>query len=323
MVTYIAEIGNNHNGEFQLAREMAAAAVNAGADYVKFQIYNVDKFIAPRSPYFEEFNAERLTFNEFTELKQYVEGLGGRFLATPFDEDSLLFFIELSLGVIKISSGDFNNWDLLRRATESGQRLILSTGGATLEEIDRTYAYLQKRQASFSILHCVIEYPAPFEHLNLRTIPFLSNRYDCPVGYSDHSLGIEAALGAIALGADIIEKHFTLDPSLPGGDNEMSVAPGEFRRMVSEGNNIHQALGAPEKRVSESERGICGIVRRKFHAKCDIAKDTRLSEKNLILLRPENPMQGIDANGISKLIDRRVATDIKAGDLITEDVFEA
>ena len=316
-IIYIAEIGNNHNGDLKLAKKMIDAALEARADYVKFQIYNIHKFVAKGNLYFDDFISESLTFDEFSALKKYTEEKGGKFLASPFDEDSLHLLKDLGLNTVKIASGDMNNRQLLEQAVEMGMRLIVSVGGASPEEIEALDEFLNKHNADFAILHCVISYPASFPKLNLNYIRTLKESYACRVGYSDHSLGIEASLAAIALGAEIIEKHFTIDRALPGGDNEMSVLPDEFSRLKVEGNNIAIALGSANKTFSEAEKETKSLIRREFYAKRDIARGTALAEEDIILLRPSTPGQGFGPEHYYSLLGKVVNRDIKKGQCIS------
>lgn len=318
---YIAEIGNNHNGNIELAKKMADAAISSGSDYVKFQVYNIDKFINRASVYYKDFLTERLSFDAFKELKKHVELNKGRFLATPFDEDSLMLLHEMGLGTIKISSGDVNNKQLIGRAIDLGKNLIISVGGATLKEIDEMVNFLEKSTAKFSILHCIIDYPAKFQELNLNFITTLKKRYSCPVGYSDHSPGIEASLAAIALGAEIVEKHFTIDRTLPGGDNQMSVLPDEFKRLRREGSHIEEALGSLERKISKDELEVKKLIRRKFVAKRDILRNSPIGDEDLLLLRTSDPDAGFEAGSYAGLISKRALRDIKRGELITKELI--
>ena len=320
-VTYIAEIGNNHNGNISLAKEMIDAAIKAGTDYVKFQIYNIDKFMAENNPFYNDFVKERLSFDDFRELQSYTEGKGGRFFATPFDEDSMDLLGDIGLSVVKISSGDMNNQQLLLQAINLQMELIISVGGATLEEIDEMVRFLNDHNAKFSILHCIINYPARYEELNLGFITTLKKKYSCPIGYSDHSPGIEASLAAIALGAIIIEKHFTINRSLPGGDNGMSILPNEFRRLTREGNNITIALGNCKRSISEDEKRIKRMIRRKFVAKRDISEGAIISDDDLLPLRVAETEKGFDSGRYYDLIGKKTIMSIKQYDLITERLF--
>jgi sialic acid synthase SpsE len=320
-VQYIAEIGNNHNGDISLAKEMIDAAIASEADYVKFQIYNLDKLIDKKSLYYNEFVNESLSFDNFRELKDYTEFKGGRFLATPFDEDSMNLLNDIGIDIVKIASGDMNNKQLIQQAISQGKELIISVGGATVDEIDVMVRFLKDHNAKFSILHCIINYPARFEELNLGFIDTLKRRYSCPVGFSDHSIGIEASLAALALGATIIEKHFTTNRALPGGDNEMSILPDEFRRLTREGDNIGIALGNGKRSISEDEQRIKRMIRRKFVAKRDISEGSIISDDDLLPLRVVETEKGFDSGRYYDLIGKKTIMSIKQYDLITERLF--
>jgi sialic acid synthase SpsE len=319
---YIAEIGNNHNGDISLAKEMIDAAIASKADYIKFQIYNVEKFIDKKSVFYDEFVKESLSFDEFVELKEYTDSRGGSFLATPFDEDSMNLLNDIGINVVKIASGDMDNKQLIKQAISQGKELIVSVGGATVDQIDAMVKHLNDCNAKFSILHCIINYPARCEELNLGFITTLKKRYSCPIGYSDHSPGIEASLAAIALGAIIIEKHFTINRSLPGGDNGMSILSNEFRRLTREGNNITIALGNCKRSISEDEKRIKRMIRRKFVAKRDISEGAIISDDDLLPLRVVETEKGFDSGRYYDLIGRKAIANVKQYDLITEKLFE-
>jgi len=322
-IRYIAEIGSNHNGNKQLAKEMVDAALQARADYIKFQIYHVDKFVDRNSVYYHDFIAESLPLEVFSELKMEIENKGGRFLATPSDEDSLTFLHHIGCSTIKIASGDMNNRQLLQQAMGLQKELIVSVGGASLDEIDGMVAFLEKGKVTFALLHCTINYPATFEELNLNFIRTLKERYCHPIGFSDHSPGIEASLAAIALGAEIIEKHFTINRSLPGGDNSMSILPDEFRRMKEEGNHIKAALGQADKKLSVDEEKIRRLIRRKFAAKGDIPAGHVIDDMDLILLRVNEQQDGYEAEQYASLIGRRVLRPVTKGEIIIRDMIHA
>jgi N,N'-diacetyllegionaminate synthase len=317
-ITYIAEIGSNHNGDLRLALKMVDAALDAKADYIKFQIYHIDKFVDRNSIYYDDFISESLSFEAFEELKDHIEERGGKFLATPFDEDSMSFLHRMGVDTVKIASGDMNNTQLLQQAVGLGKKLIISVGGASLDEIDCMVDFLEKRKAVFSILHCVINYPAGFDELNLRFIRTLKKRYHHAIGFSDHSPGIEASLAAIALGAEIIEKHFTIDRSLPGGDNEMSILPEEFARLKKEGTHIKAALGSEEKSLSDGEEKIKKLIRRKFAARRDISQGSAIEDADLLLLRVNDYNEGYDADRYAFLIGKRLRRHIPQGKIITQ-----
>jgi len=321
-IKYIAEIGNNHNGDIVLAKEMIDAAIQAGADYVKFQIYNIEKFLEPNSLYFEEFAREALTYEDYIELKNYTTRQGGLFLATPFDEDSVKFLSDMKVDVVKIASGDMNNWQLLGAVATEGKKLLVSIGGASVTETTKTVDFLKTSGCEFAILHCTIEYPASMGELYLSQISRLKDRYRCQIGYSDHSLGIEASLGAIALGAEIIEKHFTIDTSLPGGDNSMSIVPAQLERLIREGDNIGLALGKGRRILGANEQKTKSLIRREFFAKRAIPNGSSLVDDDLILLRPSTPGDGLGADYYSRLLERKVNCDIGKGQIITSNLLE-
>lgn len=322
MAKFIAEIGNNHNGSIELAKKIVDAAVVANADIIKFQIYNLEKFIEKGNPYYNDFINEKLSFEAFAELKKYIEGKGKQFLATPLDEDSLQFLLDIGVSELKISSGDMNNWPLLEMAARSKKKIYISMGGGTIEEVDKTVSFLEQRGVNFTILHCVINYPSKFEELNLNFVTALKKRYpNHPIGYSDHSLGIEASLGAIALGAEVIEKHFTIDRSLPGGDNNMSILPEELARLVQEGTNIEIALGKENKSLSSNEVQVKKLIRRVFFAKRDISSGQQLVAEDLLLLRGKEPDRGLAADDYFALIQKNTKRSVKQGELIQWDML--
>lgn len=319
---FIAEVGNNHHGSLPLAKEMATAAIAGGADQVKFQVYDIDSFISPGNAYYQEFKSEALGPDDFADLKRHVEAGGCKFLATPFDRKSLLFLHELGLDTVKIASGDMNNFDLLGLVADLGKHLILSLGGASLAEIDKTVEFLKARKVDATLLHCIMSYPAPMSAQNLRFIPVLKQRYGLPVGFSDHTEGVEAPLGAIALGAEIIEKHFTTDRSLPGGDNEMSILPDDWARLCREGRSLATALGSGEHRNAEEEAFVRSLVRRSYHAARAIPAGAPIGEDDIVLLRPADSSGGILAGDRDGLLGRKPAKAIAAGAMIKEADLE-
>lgn len=322
MPEFIAEIGNNHNGNLALAKRMTDAAIAAGADWVKFQAYRTETFLAPGNAFHDELAVEALPLEEFAVLKDYVESRGARFLVTPFDRDSFDLLDRLGMDTVKISSGDFDNFDLLGLAVARKKKIILSLGGGTLSEIDATVSFLRARGAEFILLHCVLAYPAAFPDLNLRFIETLRTRYGVPVGYSDHSLGIEGSLAAIALGAAVIERHFTIDRALPGGDNAMSILPEELARLRREGLNIAAALGGGERTLGETEKAVRKLVKRTYHAARDIGAGVVLADDDILLLRPAMSDQGFSSSQRSDLIGKTLRKAVPRGALIDSDVLE-
>jgi len=318
-VDFIAEIGTNHNGDKTMALVMADAAIDAGADWVKFQIYDLPAFLTPDNVYFADFEREALSFSAFAGIKKHIEARGGRFLATPFDLASLHFLHDIECDTIKISSGDMNNFQLIGQAIDLKKRIFISIGGAELAEIDQTVAFLRDKKAEFIILHCVLSYPADFCDLNLRFIQTLKLRYGGLVGYSDHSPGVEAAVAAVALGAEVIEKHFTIDRTLPGGDNAMSILPEELRRMRRECLNAHLALGEAERKPSHAEYEVRRFARKIWYAGRDLAAGHVISEDDVILLRPASGATGFAASDLSRILGSRLNRPVVKGDVLDVD----
>lgn len=325
-VTVIAECGVNHNGDLKLAKEMIHAAYEANADYVKFQTYKTENLIkkdCPMAQYqidnleeqksqFDMLKQYELSEDNFCELYEYSQKVGIKFLSTPFDMGSLEFLYRLGLKTIKISSGDLTNAPLLLEASKKDLSLILSTGMATLAEIDVAlsvvyWGYYSKREPTsyqeildfspqrFSnylsekihLLHCLSDYPAPMENLNLQAIKVLKDRYAIPIGYSDHTLGTHVPAAAVALGACVIEKHFTLDRALPGPDHKASLIPEELIRMVQQIRDIELAIGEGIKRPTENEKETAKLVRKGLYAKKFIASGQNITANDIICLRPE------------------------------------
>ncbi|MBM7703020.1 N-acetylneuraminate synthase [Metabacillus iocasae] len=315
----IAEIGVNHNGSMTLAKELIDAAVYAGADAVKFQMFHTEELTtaqADLADYQKKTNENNqydmlkkleLSGSEFAELKAYCDQKHILFLATPFDIQSVDFLDQLGMSMFKVGSGDLTNFPLLKRIAQTNKPMILSTGMSTTDEIDHTLSYLTSLNPtmSISILHCTSSYPAPESQLNLRVISEYIKRYPHVIGYSDHSVGIHVPIAATALGAKMIEKHLTLDRSLPGPDHAASITAQECKRMVECIRLTEQALGTRKKELTEDEKAIKPLVRRGLYMREDVAIDTVLTEKHLIALRP---LASIEANQLENVIGKVVKT---------------
>ncbi|MGC8802355.1 MAG: N-acetylneuraminate synthase, partial [Bacteroidales bacterium] len=262
--TIIAEAGVNHNGSLELAMKMVDVAAEAGVDYIKFQTFTGEKVIsryAPKAQYqiqqtgndesqLDMVKKLELSESEHVELVRYCEKKGVKFLSTPFDLDSIDLLVRLGLHTIKIPSGEITNLPYLRKIGALKKHLIVSTGMATLGEVEKAIEILTRagtERTNISLLHCTTEYPAPIEEVNLRAILTLQQAFQLPVGYSDHTPGIEVAIAAVALGACIIEKHFTLDKNMPGPDHKASLEPNELKQLVVAIRTIEKALGHGRK----------------------------------------------------------------------------
>ena len=310
-VFIVAEAGVNHNGDINLAKKLIDIAVKAGADAVKFQTFKTELCVsknAKKASYQEE-NTDKeesqfdmikkleLNENMHKELIAYCKQKNITFLSTPFDSDSIKLLDELGLSTFKIPSGEITNLPYLRQIGGLNKKIILSTGMANLGEVEAAIDVLVKsgtKRENISLLHANTQYPTPMEDVNLKAMITLKNAFGLEVGYSDHSLGIEVDIAAVAMGAKIIEKHFTLDKSMPGPDHKASLEPDELAAMVEAIRNIELALGDGLKHFSKSESENIKIARKSIVAKCDIKKGEIFSEQNICVKRPGdgiNPMR--------------------------------
>ena len=313
----IAEAGVNHNGKLSSAIEMVKVAHDCGADAVKFQTFiaeeEISKF-APKASYQKKTtnkNETQLDMVKKLELnkKDHVKIInecgkrGIEFMSSPFDIKSVELLNELKLKRFKVPSGEITNLPLLEKIGSAGRPVILSTGMSNINEIDGAINILIDngvKRNSISILHCNTEYPTPMRDVNLLAIKTLSKRYNLRIGYSDHTKGIEVSIAAVALGAQIIEKHFTLDKSLPGPDHSSSLEPDELKRMVDSIRNIETSFGDGIKKPTLSEKKNIRIARKSIVAKKTIKKNEIFSEKNITTKRPGNgisPMRWHDYLG--------------------------
>lgn len=327
-VFIIAEAGVNHNGSIDLAKKLIDAAADAHADAVKFQTFIPEKVIstfAEKADYQKESTGASesqldmvrklwLSYDSFRELKAYCEKKDILFLSTPFDLPSLDFLISLGMPILKIPSGEITNLPLLIAAAKTHLPVILSTGMSRLEEI--TYArsvLLENGTPEITLLHCNTEYPTPFCDANIKAMLTLKERFGGRVGYSDHTLGIEAPIAATALGAEVIEKHFTLDKTMPGPDHSCSLELNELKAMVSAIRNIEKALGTGEKVPSSSETRNIAIARKSIVAARDIKMGEVFTSSNLDVKRPGN---GISPMNWFSVLGKTAKRDFLADELI-------
>jgi N,N'-diacetyllegionaminate synthase len=304
----IAEAGVNHNGRLDLARQLVEAAASAGADAVKFQTFRADALVGervPKAPYQQQsgdpaqsqyrmIQALELDLAAHRELFALCRQRDILFLSSPFDLESAEMLYDLGVGIIKIASGEITNLPLLRTIGRMGKGIILSTGMASLDEIHDAMEILVRAGAEsrgIVLLHCVTAYPTPFRDANLRAISTLQAAFpDHCIGYSDHTLGIEASIAAVALGAGTIEKHLTLDRKMTGPDHKASLEPQEFRSMVEAIRNVEPALGDGIKRPAPSEMENMAVARKSIVAARAIRKGETFSEDNLTVKRPGTGM---------------------------------
>lgn len=308
-VFIIAEAGVNHNGSFELAKKLIDKAVWAGADCVKFQTFKSENCI---SVYAEKANYQKkttdanesqldmvrkleLSYNQFRELRNYCNQKGIMFLSTPFDLESIDFLAELGVKTWKIPSGEITNYPFLRAIGKKKESVIMSTGMCTMEDVHAAVKVLKDfGTTDITLLHCTTEYPAPYDSVNLKAMLTLQKEFGCKVGYSDHTNGIEIPVAAVAMGAAVIEKHFTLDKNMEGPDHKASLEPDELKQMVQSIRNVESALGNGVKQPSDAEKKNIAIARKSIVAKCEIKKGDIFTEENITAKRPGNgisPMQ--------------------------------
>lgn len=300
-VLIIAEAGVNHNGSLSLAKNLADKAKEAGADYVKYQTFNPSNMVskyAAKAEYQKQTTDSKqsqldmleelmLSYDEFVELKEYCGQIGIGFLSTSFDLDSTEFLTRLGCEIWKIPSGEVTNYPYLVDIARKHQPIILSTGMCDEEDIAAAIEVLKSNGAGeINLLHCTTEYPTPFEDVNLKAMCTMRDIFGLEVGYSDHTRGIEVPIAAVAMGAKIIEKHFTLDKNMEGPDHKASLEPDELKQMVDSIRNIEKALGSGTKRPAESEKKNIAIARKSIVAKTQIKKGELLTTENITTKRP-------------------------------------
>ncbi len=330
-VFIIAEAGVNHNGSIELAKKLIDVAVDSGVDAVKFQTFKTELCIskdAKKADYqventgnatetqFEMVKKLELSEDMHHELIAYCNSKNIMFLSTPFDHDSIELLNYLGLEIFKIPSGEITNLPYLRHIGKLDKKVILSTGMASIGEIEDALNILINagtKKENITVLHANTEYPTPMEDVNLKAMVTIGNTFDIPFGYSDHTLGIEVPTAAVALGATVIEKHFTLDKTMEGPDHKASLEPDELKAMVKAIRNIEKALGSSVKKPSPSESKNKAIARKSIVAKTTIKKGEILNENNLAIKRP--------ANGISPMRWDEVVGTIASRDYVEDELI--
>lgn len=322
----IAEAGVNHNGSLEMALELVDVAAEAGADAVKFQKRVLENLYPPallNNPNSAEWAFQymlpvlkktELSHDDFRKIKTHCEQRDIRFMCTPWDEDSLKFLDELGQDAVKVASADLVNFPLLAKMVATGKPIIVSTGMATPIEIDRTVCFLRERQAQFALLHCVSTYPAPFESLNLRFIETLK-QYGVPIGYSSHERGIVIPIVALAFGASIIEKHITLDRTLPGPDHPASLEPQGMGKLVRDIRNAEIALGCNHKRLSSMEKLNRQVLRKSLVAAHFLPSGTLVTEE---MIKTKGPGKGLTPQRVNELLGATLDRDVEEDDYFTE-----
>ena len=329
-VFIIAEAGVNHNGSIELAKKLIDVASESGADAVKFQTFKAEKLVsknAQKADYqkqttnktesqFDMIKKLELDLDTHKELIAYCKTKNIMFLSTPFDHDSIELLSDLGLEIFKIPSGEIINLPYLRHIGKLNKKVILSTGMADIGEIEDALDILISagtKKENIIVLHANTMYPTPMEDVNLKAMVTIGNTFDIAFGYSDHTLGIEVDIAAVALGACCIEKHFTLDKTMEGPDHKASLEPDELKAMVKAIRNIELALGSSVKKPSKSEIPNMQIARKSIVAKIEIKKGDKLSEENITIKRPGN---GINPMRWDEIVGTIAAKDYKEDELI-------
>lgn len=329
-VFVVAEAGVNHNGKLSVACRLVDAAKEAGCDAVKFQTFKAENLVSSKAQLaeYQKKNGSRatknqfdlikqleLSFEEFKRVKIYCDQKKITFLSTPFDHESADFLEQLKVPIFKISSGEVTNAPFLRYIASKDKDIFLSTGMADIQEVSEAVKTIyQAGNKKLVLLHCVTEYPAPYKSVNLKAILTLAETFKIPVGFSDHTMGIEASIAAVALGAVVIEKHLTLNRRFSGPDHQASLLPGEFKKLVSSIRNIEKALGDGIKQPAHVEKKYIRLVRKSLVAAQDIVQGQFISDKDIVIKRPGYGIPPKDLNKVTGLKARRK---IRKDDVLT------
>lgn len=325
-VLIIAEAGVNHNGSIKLAKKLVDAAKKAKADYVKFQSFNHKKLTtknAPKAEYQKKNSGKKqtqasmlkaleLSKSNQIELIKYCRKKRIKFLCTAFDEENLRFLISKGINYIKIPSGEITNLPLLEFIKKKNKKILLSTGASTIKDIANALKILRNKK-KITVLHCNSAYPTPNKDINLNSLKVIKKKFDCNIGFSDHSLSLVAPVGAVAMGASVIEKHFTLNRKLKGPDHKSSLEPNELSIMIKNIREIEIALGKEEKKITKSEKKNKNIIRKSIVAGNNIYKGEKFSLKNLAFKRPG---YGISPMNLRKVLGKKSKKNYKIDDLI-------
>lgn len=326
-VYIVAEAGVNHNGSFDLVCKLVDAAKDAGVDCIKFQTFKSKNLVshgAQKAEYQKDTTGEgsqidmlkklEFSYEEFLALKNYCDKVGICFLSTPFDFDSIDFLDSIDMPFWKIPSGEVTNYPYLIALAKTGKPVVMSTGMCEIAEIEAAINVLRENGTKdIKLLHCNTEYPTPFEDVNLKAMQTIRDAFGLEVGYSDHTKGIEVPVAAVALGATIIEKHFTLDRNMEGPDHKTSLEPDELKKMVSSIRHIEKALGTGDKTPSPSEKKNITVARKSIVAKINIKEGEILSEENVTVKRPGS---GINPMRWNEVLGTRAIRDFQEDELI-------
>jgi N-acetylneuraminate synthase/N,N'-diacetyllegionaminate synthase len=326
----IAEAGVNHNGDVNLAKKLIDLAKEAGADAVKFQTFRAEDIVtqsAEKAEYQKETTGAQesqykmiksleLSEKDFVELHAYAQSKGIIFISSPFDQKSVDLLSKLDVPAFKVGSGEITNFPLLKYIAKKQKPMILSTGMATLGEIEEALRVIQQEIKSIILLHCVSGYPAKIEDMNLKVMETLRQAFKLPVGLSDHTVGITIPIAAVALGACVIEKHFTLDKSLPGPDHRASLEPDELKQMITAIRDVEKAMGSGIKIPTAEEAKNKKVVRRSLVARLDIPEGAVITKEMLDVKRPGT---GIESKYLEAIVGRKARENINRDTILTWD----
>jgi N-acetylneuraminate synthase/N,N'-diacetyllegionaminate synthase len=330
----IAEAGVNHNGKLDLAKKMVEVAAEAGVDAIKFQTFRAEKIVSqftPKAEYqkrqtdlnesqLEMLKKYELGWEEFKILADFTRQKNLIFLSSPFDEESADFLEEIGVSAYKIPSGEITNLPLLQHIAQKKKPILLSTGMATLGEVEAAVEVLKSSGATeIALLHCVSNYPTSLKEVNLRVMESLRSAFRLLIGFSDHTLGVTASLAAVAMGASIIEKHFTLDKKMPGPDHQASLSPKELKKLVQGIREVEEALGDGVKKLTAEEKEIKRVIRKKIVARRNLPAGTVISFDCIALKRSP---EGLDPQYLELIFERKTKVQIARDEPITLDKLE-
>jgi N,N'-diacetyllegionaminate synthase len=308
-VYVVAEAGLNHNGDIKLAKQLIEKAVECGADAIKFQTFKTEEFLTTNSPYFDNFKNVELSYEEFGELNDYSKNMEISFFSAPFDLESATFLNKLDIPCFKIASSDLTNFPLIKNIANFGKPMIISTGLANMKEIEEVVELCQSQNnEQLILLHSVSNYPTLPDETNLKVIDSLKQKFDYPIGYSDNGDSILVDIASVCMGANMLERHFTLDRKLEGPDHFFSITPTEFKELIQQIRIIEKIKGNGEKEPQDSELQLLKAIRKSLTAREDIQKGQIFTPENIAIKRPED---GIEPKYYDNIIGKKAVVNIK------------
>lgn len=319
-VFVVAEAGINHNGDIEIAKEMIKKAAESGANAIKFQTIIPDELFSPvTNPQLYELSKSWvLTKSDHKELQKFATKNNIVFFSTPFGKKSAKLLQEINVPIMKIASGEITNHDLISFVAQMKKPMIVSTGMSSITEVAAAIAIIKNHNCPFVLLHCISTYPTMIDDTNLATIPFLHNTFGVPIGFSDHTEGFEACLAAVALGACVIEKHFTLDKTMEGPDQQLSMDPSEFAELVKKIRLIEKSIGSPRVMPIEAENTFKTNMQKSIATARDIPAGSIITRSMLTYIRPA---KGIPPSLVNEIVGRKTKKHMKKGSLIKWDDF--